>query len=1074
MSEASRRLARTRPRGDLHALVDRTVAVAAPWLPSPGASPPRRAGEALSTVSGTLSREARTSDEAAIFAARLHALVDDWNARHPEAELAPLPAIAVIPAQPPAWGVGGLVDLDWASRWAEDVTAARAAVEAGAVVGASTLAALAMASAVLDAACLARGDLRRLARHLADPTAPIQACWSGAVVAPPWIDLHHRAPASRSAGRGSERGPSTVSGVDARGPYALRRLFLPTATLQAIRRLDLAGDGHGLLRRAARSDAAMGALLAQATPSRGPRDGRAAAIPLRRLLRGALLLLEARGRDAPDHATAQLAAGRMEAYAATPESWAVALNGPATVGPLPREGGSRPDIAAEHLVGGEADWPRGGEDAGERRVERRPVPEASAFRLLHAALQPPLAEADLTSEGGKLTRGALMRRLRALDAAGASDCVRLLRDWYLHLCEVERLAPNSVRRYHSTLGAPFCAVVGHASLRGLDPDDVEDLVEAVMGAEARSPAERRNLRRRLRMLLRFGADHPGWGLPEPEEALFAPGRHGAGDVEEDAPTRVRAVALARPEVDAVRALARTGLGLPPEVARAVDAVVLVMSRAGLRLGEACKTALGHMEDVPAAHLREARLFVRPSRFGDNKTRSAYRQIPVFALLRDDEREDLAAYLVWRRTRGGGRDGPLFGVPRPDGSMASFARGGLGALISEALRRVSGLPPGPDAPSSHTLRRHAATNLHLCLAEARGDLRAPMLLDRLTGWDACMRAAAAATVAPASLRRDAWAALARLLGHAGPATTFSTYAYAADLAIFGACATGGRDWGTDADDVRRLLDAMPARRPAPSPEPGPAGPRPQPTAAPLPGIEGAVASPAAALLETLEAIDRGAAPGPAAAAAFLHADHVAARLPVARAWSALRTRRGSPRLQPSGRAGLLAPAPLRGARRAEALDLADTLIAIMRGKADGLTPDAARRWIVDCLEDATLDNAGRRLHTPDAFAAWLPVALALRPAGRWHLEQIVPKGAEPDRLRAWARVRPPAMLGQRREIAGGAAVVVRARLLAPSTVAKDGRRAPAASYAGAVRFACNLVAVECGIEPSSNEPSSQGR
>ena len=119
-----------------------------------------------------------------------------------------------------------------------------------------------------------------------------------------------------------------------------------------------------------------------------------------------------------------------------------------------------------------------------------------------------------------------------------------------------------------------------------------------------------------------------------------------------------------------------------------------------------------------------------------------------------ETADFEAYLADRRRRD--PRGPLFGVERPDGRVAPFSRVALGAICAEALRRASGLA----TVSSHSLGRAALTSAFLAIHEARaGSGAGARVLRRLTGWDRATRARVAETLAPATLCRDGWTALA---------------------------------------------------------------------------------------------------------------------------------------------------------------------------------------------------------------------------------------------------------------------------------------------------------------------------
>lgn len=1018
---SAREAARTRRPAVLAALTQSAVARQAPWLLGDAAAP-KGAGTQLDTLRAELAREARTVAEATELSARLHDHVDAWNARHPGAEIAPPGVIALVAAAPPAWMPRDLADLGAVLTLR---TAFEDACERGATGDAAPaqLAGLTLASAVLDSACLSARDLAVFAAWLATPAAPVFSA-SGL---PPWIDLKHRA---RPAVEGTPARPlRTMSGTDAEGPYDLRRLFLHRRTLRLIRAFDAAGaPAKAGLTAAAASPKRLMVLIARGIL--GPAEKSGTAFPaLPAFLRGARLALEVRP-DGPDHTLALIAARRIDCHAATPESWAVAIGagrGVVTAGDAAFDPGplTRPVRAAV---------------ASGAPASSRPVPETREFFRLSAALHPgQTRRADRTTADVKLTQAALVTRLRALGPGQDwPDSIRLLRDWYLHLLEVEDCVARSVQRYESTLAAAFAAAAGREQLTGLAPEDFEELYSTILAAETRSALEYANLRRRLRALHDFGVGHPDWDFPEIDTEIFA------GD---GVTSHVRAVLLARPEIDTARNILRTGMGLAPDVARAADAALLLTSRAGLRIGETVKAMLGHLEDTTATDaglpefLWSATLFVRPSRFGDNKTRSASRQIRPFALMTPDEAESFATYLAHRRHAG--QTGPLFGVEQPDGSMAPFSGPALGALLAEALRRATGL----ETPTAHTLRRSALTCLFLALHERRQPEGAvPGLLDRLSGWDPDDRQRAAASVVPAGRRRDVWAALARFAGHGSAEMTFSAYVTAADLALHDACAGPDAASGETFEDL--LTDFPRHVRFETDAAQGPT------TLAP---IRGQITQPAAALLKALDLIDAGWPVGAAAGAAGLTATFLEDRLPVAHAWAALATTKGQLRLQPPERAGKLAPAPLAGAKRAEALALAERLIDLSRER-----PDETREWISTCLRTASMGNTGQKLQAPEAFRDWVGIAKLLCPPKRWLATALKPPGVTAAELARWSGIRPKGMRIEGRKVSVGTGLVVRMRLLGPDRPSANQRR-PADSWAGCVRMAAHLAAIWIGCD-----------
>ena len=977
---------------------------ASPWLLQAGPLP-KDPEQALQTLRQTLQREARTLAELWHLNTALHAAVDTWNADHPGQEIPPPAAMTTLSAAVPAWSPERLFRL---RRTAPFLAAFEARMTSD-LLAADDLPGLVLASAVFDSACLSARDLTGFALWLADSGR--QICSAPGL--PAWVDICHR-PERRG------RPLRIVSGHDDRGPYALRRLFLDMRTLDLLRQI---GDGSALPRHAARRpDQLIGLIQRVLDPER-----RWPPQSTRDFLRGAEALLEIR-ENGPDHAMTQLAARRLETWGATRDSW----------------------DAIFHLPGAatrQADIPSLDAEPTNPQRSERPVVELVEFFRLHQVFRTPGTEmADMTTSSVKLTRGELTSRIRALRIdASWPDCLRLLADWYLAMLSDAQLKVSTIQRYHATVAAALCAAMGDQPAARLSPEDFEELYTVTIEADVRSDRERANLRKRLQALHRFGMEAPQWDFPPVDDDIFG----GPGEA-----IHVRAHILSFTQISAARQLIRTGFGLSPEVAQAADAAFLFTLRCGTRLGETVKALLSHFEDpqiLPSLPSVEPTLFIRPSLFGDNKSRNAYRQIRPFRFFTHEEATDFAAWIARRRLMR--RDGPLFGVHRPDGSVRPFSKMALGALFAEALAAV-GCPPGV---SSHSLRRAGLSWTFLAVHEQRNATAiqpraTPGFLDRLTGWTLRDRHRIADEIAPPTNRRDIWHALARHAGHADAATTFSTYVTLADLAIYQSCARHP----LDEDRIGRCLATLQANhRPLDAP---------MATAA-APGHGRANRDPTAQrILDALELIDRGHAVETAANATWLDHDYLRGRLPVAAAWAGLSTTKGQLRLQPPDRAGRQAPDPLPAPKQALAVTMADRLIELAQKD-----PEEIGAWILMTLMQTSQTNAGTKVRTPDAFRFWLRTALALRPVGDWFTEMVIPHDAQDSRN--WKGIRPEGMPARVRNIPIGSQPYVRIRLGQPNAPVA-GKRPPARSWAGCVRFACHLAAIALNIRPDGEVPPEQ--
>lgn len=994
------RAARERNRGRAVRVLDaelaRILRDGTPWLVYDRPLP-KLPEEALAALRVTLRREARTLAELQHFDTALHELIEGWNFEHPGQEILPPPAMVTIPAVMPAWTPERLYRM---RRTAPFLAAFEARMEEGPLPPAS-LPGLVLASAVFDSACLSVRDLTGFAAWLTDPDRQICAAHG----LPAWIDLRHR-PDRRG------KGLRIVSGADDKGPYALRRLFLDGRTLDLLRQL---GEGRALSRNAARHP---GQMIAQIQHSLDP-GKHLAALSARDFLRGAEALLEIR-ENGPDHAMVQLAARRIETWGATTESWDALFRPPQISIPV-------------------SDLPPLEADPAPERESARPVVELLEFFRLHQIFRNAGGgAADMTTSATKLTRGELAARIRALRIGPDwPDCLRLLADWYMAMLSDGHLRVSTIQRYHATVAAALCVQIGDLAISRLAPEDFEELYTTTIETDLRSDRERNNLRKRLRALHRYGMDAPQWDFPPVDDDIFG----GPGEA-----VHVRAHILSFPQIRAARQMIRTGFGLRPEVAQAADAAFLFTLRCSTRLGETVKALLSHFED-PQAMVGlppvEPTLFIRPSIFGDNKSRNAYRQIRPFRFLTQDEAADFAAWVARRRLMR--REGPLFGVQQPDGSVRPFSKAALGTLFAEALA-AAGAPPGA---SSHSLRRAGLSWTFLALHEQRNDTTnksrgTPGFLDHLTGWTWEERHRVSEEIIPASARRDIWQALARHAGHADAITTFSTYVTVADLALYQSCARHPLDQG----QIERCLAAMPryhrqidmAGEAAEAPEDR--HPDTQTTAQ--------------TILNALDLIDRGYPVETAANATWLDHDHLRLMLPTARAWAGLTTTKGRLRLQPPDRAGKLAPDPLPGPKRAMAIEIADRLIELAQKD-----PEHTGAWILTTLMQATQTNAGTKVHSAEAFRTWLSTALALRPAQDWFAEMVIPYNQRA--ARAWKGIRPKDMQGSVRSISIGVEPYVRLRLGRPGGASPKVRQ-PAGSWAGCVRFACHLAAITLRIGP----------
>lgn len=965
-----------------------------------------------------------TNEEAAAATDLLHEAVDDWNQRYPLGALPVPPAITVIRVEGHDWTPAKLEALRRWRPWGQALGARLAAP--GDPAPPVSRAGVVLGSAIRHGGL---GDLRAigaLALWLADPDARLRTVDG----LPLWIDLAARGPAEGghggagepAAGRRMRRGPralAMISGVDAAGPYALRRWFADPDTLGAIAAFfDSAPKpaDRGAIRAAAGS---LGGLAGLIRRGLDPDGALGKPLALRTFVEGAFADLEL-SSPLLDRATIAVARGRQSSFSPTPESWALAL-GAAAVGeaaPPAPDLVSRRRFRASPVAAGDGD--------GDRVATR-------AFSALHAIMKTIDAKSgpDRTVREPGAKKKEVIRRLEEAREAETwwTPAACLLRDLYLD--ELKRIGASSVRRYHSAVAARFILCAGGLDLRDADEDELGELYAETILEDLRSQGERNELRKVLRRVHLFGEAQ--WGLAPVDEDIFG----GAG-----AASRVKAVALSADAFRRARRMLREHPDLDADVALAIEAILILQRRCGVRIGEACKARQSDLEpddDDPV-------LFIVPTRFGSNKTPWARRQIRPFASMPADEAAVFRTWIVRRRILGD-PDGPLFGVRRPGGEMAPFASGSLSGFVSAVLRAASGCTEMSD----HALRHAAANDLHRAIVEMRDPDPHPLVdrdrfRGRLSGWSAEEARRAAEAVAPATMLRDAWRALARQVGHSSPDVTSTSYIHGWDVVIFERVArrVDQAEYGGLVSRVASHVDRLQAIRDEDAPEPVP--PR---------GVGPDEERPAR-ILEAMTALECGKRLLDVAAACRLEAGVVEAARDTARALSALRTKKGQLRLQPPDARDPLAPQPLRSdAERTDAEALMRELWSLPAEERDGLV-----WWIASVLLTATPSNTGTRLSSPHELECWLSFVRKL-PKRRWsvHLETPENPGTL---LEPWFELTGSKV--QQKRKTGIRSVIGVVRLTRPD-LAQTGFGKRYDNFAsGAPQFAAHVLAIAMGLYP----------
>ena len=332
----------------------------------------------------------------------------------------------------------------------------------------------------------------------------------------------------------------------------------------------------------------------------------------------------------------------------------------------------------------------------------------------------------------KQTRAPVVAALQHLLAGGPVPVVRGICLWMLDLL-ARRRAPGTIRRYGPALARTLCGRFGANDPASMPAAQIEVLISDALDLVPR--AERIYRAARLAQLFDFASGDHRLGWPQVDL-----------DVEGGAIPRVR-TALISPQqlARAIKAFSHDPVG---------QAAVLLAARGGLRLSDMEALRLGDVEPGPDGMVR-----IHHTLWGDLKTSSARRMVPLASLLTPDESRIWDRFLSLRRSEATSPDAPLLAT---GGGLLPVIRFNRSAFAT-SLARATGHRP-------HDLRHGALSNLALLLLAPEADSDT---IHNLTGW----RARQCSALRDRLIARDPWRGmneLARLAGHRDPATTLESY------------------------------------------------------------------------------------------------------------------------------------------------------------------------------------------------------------------------------------------------------------------------------------------------------------
>mgnify|MGYP003624200212 CR=1 FL=1 len=385
-------------------------------------------------------------------------------------------------------------------------------------------------------------------------------------------------------------------------------------------------------------------------------------------------------------------------------------------------------------------------DSGEKRSVD------ALIKQISAALQTEIS-------GIKNTPARAITRLQEIGGQALTFNAALLVDWLLDCLVTRKIKVSSASRYFSELGSLWLFHTNEADIDDMDESELEQVYRQILTFKPGEKIKSLNyLQARLRDLHRFATQSDHYGLPELTGFFEC-----AGDTQLQ--PQVRTGYIPEHNYQAMIRGVRNLTGVDRDTKEGLAVLLILAYRTGLRRGELLKLRLSDIEKSD-----EYWFYVVNNRYGNNKTDSARRRIPVYLLLLPNELERFRQYLNHRLAQNKNHINTLlFSEPH---AVSVPYRCSIVSGLTKDLLSFQGL----DELSFHHFRHSTLTNIFVVMEEN------PDLIVTLTGYsvDQAKKIRSELFCSNPMSSRDKYSAIAGLAGHLVPDTTFLYYVHETSL------------------------------------------------------------------------------------------------------------------------------------------------------------------------------------------------------------------------------------------------------------------------------------------------------
>lgn len=364
----------------------------------------------------------------------------------------------------------------------------------------------------------------------------------------------------------------------------------------------------------------------------------------------------------------------------------------------------------------------------------------------------------------KVTPKTVKESLERINTENYPPPVSVFLQWMISLISGKKKV-STVSRYFSAIAKPWLAATAEIHIDELDSEEFESLYRDILDVQ-QSEKNRQYMSGRFKQFHLYLSQYhnfPSLSVNFDESVSSTRPFIRAGFIPERAFNAFMSSITHLPETDHSK--------------QGLQCLYIMAYRCGLRRGELLKLRVKDIEPS-----QESWIFIRNNRYGNNKSSSALRKLPLRALLLKNEAQLFERYLAYKKSLDKSDNGLLFSLEQSN--QIPLNGNYISTIAKVLLSQIMGIPV-----IFHHFRHTALSRLQVIL-DGDEDLVSTVVaypatqireitqtLDNLDG---------------SRTKRDIYWAIAGFAGHISPETTFNSYLHFSDRIVAAKIKKGTHD------------------------------------------------------------------------------------------------------------------------------------------------------------------------------------------------------------------------------------------------------------------------------------------